>query len=363
MQNKLHSEQINLLMHLARFNLLPYEDCLEMLRTPERTTRRELADAFRPLTRHGYVSRREDGCVSILAKGRRLFSELEPLISVGGGEAEHKRIMEVSCMAVLMEKNAIPSAGQIPETGEACFIPSACWRNIAPGILSTTRFAGMLVGHGQRLAVYDIKDGRMEWQIRAEGSLFYTKYGSYETKATGMLLICREDKREAVAENIIRHTMWNRKQLLRERCVERDRPTRWSRSPIKLKANYYHAYLTTPSLLGESLQRIWSEEDYIEAFCDDDARSSDPQSCDVDLWPRRLFVNPATDLLKFVYFFAAVKGQMDLVEDGRFFVNPTNYEIYIQPMDRAILRMYPEIIQSEEVAVYVYKSEQDVEDN
>ena len=39
----------------------------------------------------------------------------------------------------------------------------------------------------EKLAVYDIGDGSMEWQVRAEGSLFYTKYGSYETKATGMI--------------------------------------------------------------------------------------------------------------------------------------------------------------------------------
>lgn len=79
---------------------------------------------------------------------------------------------------------------------------------------------------------YDIGDGRMDWQIRAKNSLFYTKYGSYETRATGMLLVCQEDKREEVAENIIWQTMWSRKQLLKDHCAERSRPARWSRSPI-----------------------------------------------------------------------------------------------------------------------------------
>lgn len=55
--------------------------------------------------------------------------------------------------------------------------------------------------------------------MRPEGSLFYTRYGSYETKATGMLLVCQKDERLKAAKNIIRQTMWNRRQFLRERCV------------------------------------------------------------------------------------------------------------------------------------------------
>ena len=53
-----------------------------------------------------------------------------------------------------------------------------------------------------------------------------------------MLLVCREDVRIKAARNIIRQTMWNRRQLLREDCAERNRPVKWSRSPIKLKAQY-----------------------------------------------------------------------------------------------------------------------------
>lgn len=51
----------------------------------------------------------------------------------------------------------------------------------------------------------------MEWQVRAEGSLFYTRYGSYATKATGMLLVCRQNAWITAARNIIRQTMWNRR--------------------------------------------------------------------------------------------------------------------------------------------------------
>lgn len=305
---KLHDNQLKLLRHLARFNLLGYEDCLEMLKTETIMNRTALSYAFRPLTKNQYVSKRKDGCVSILAKGRELFPELEPLISAGGGETERKRVMTVSRMAALMEKNGVPTAAQLPKTGEPCFIPSACWRVIVPGILSTTRFVGMIVGYGQRLAVYDIGDGRMDWQMRAEGSLFYTKYGSTNTSATGMLLVCQEDKRNEAAKSIIRQTMWSRKQLLKNNCLERDRPTRWSHSPIKLKAQYERVYLTTPELLAESLEIIWAEDEYIEALCGEGTRTKGSQQGDIEIWPRRLFVNPATDLLKYVYFFSAVKG-------------------------------------------------------
>lgn len=243
---KLHDNQLKLLRHLARFNLLDYQGCLDLLETTDKTDKVELSYAFRPLSRNGYVSKRKDCTVSILAKGRALFPEIKPLISMGGGAQSVQRVIEVSRMVVLMEKNGIPAVSELPKTPEPVFIPSACWRGIAPGILSTTRFVGVLVAGQRRLVVYDIGDGTMEWQVRAEGSLFYTKYGSYETKATGMILICQDEKRDKIARNIIRQTMWSRRQLLSESCLERNKPTCWSRSPIKLRAQYEHVFLTTP---------------------------------------------------------------------------------------------------------------------
>ena len=157
---------------------------------------------FRPLTKNKYLSKRKDGSVSILSKGRALFPEVKPLIAAGGGAGEIRRVIEVSRMAALMEKNGVPSVGNIPASPEPCFIPSACWRSIASGILSTTRFTGILAAGEHRLAVYDIGDGAMDWQTRAEGSLFYTKYGSYETKATGMLLVCRGSARNGRVNGI-----------------------------------------------------------------------------------------------------------------------------------------------------------------
>ena len=165
----------------------------------------------------------------------------------------------------------------------------------------------MLIAGNKRLTVYDIGDRSMEWQVRAEGSVYYTKYGSYETKAAGMLLICRKGARIRAARGIIRQTMWSRRQLLRESCVERDRPTHWSRSPIRLKAQYEHVYLTTQEDLALSLRRILVENAYIQYLLN---KSGGQGIGDIETHPRRLFVNPASDLLKYVRYFAAVKDHM-----------------------------------------------------
>lgn len=358
---KLHENQLYLLRHLAQFNLLDYSGCLELLKTPVLTDPVALSYAFRPLTKNGYLSKRKDGSVSILAKGRALFPEIQPMIAMGGGETEIRRVIAVSRMAALMEKNQIPVTAQLPKTQEPCFIPSACWRNIAPGILSTTRFVGMLVGYGRRIAVYDIGNGCMDWQVRAEGSLFYTKYGSYETKATGMLLICHEEQRTTVAQNIIQQTMWNRRRLLQQKCCERNRPTRWSHAPIKLRVQYEHVYLTTAERLAEDLSVIWAEDAYINDLLDGGTRSYEPRLGDIERWPKRLFVNPATDLLKYIYFFAAVMERTAPEGMQNRYVPRLQYELYIQPQDEAILEMYPQVFQMEEVEIYLYQSEPDIE--
>lgn len=325
-----------------------------MLKTPEKTERKELSHAFRPLTKNGYVSKNKDGCVSILAKGRALYPEVTPLISTGGGERERKRIMQVSRMAMWMAEHGFYTEETPGE--KVVFIPSARWRNIAPGILSTSRFVGMLVGCGHRLAVYDIGDGHMDWQVRAENSLFYTKYGSYETRATGMLLVCQEDKRVEVAQNIIRQTMWSRKQLLKDHCAERNRPTRWSRSPIKLRVQYEHVYLTTRSGIGKSFVNIIREKNQIKGLRETEgSRGSVPNGADIELWPRRLYFNAATDLLKYVRFFAAVKDDVRAQEEIEQYSGNIQYELYTQAEDDAIAHMYPDVNEAEGAVFHVYQ--------
>lgn len=153
---KLHDNQLKLIRHLARFNLLDYAGCLHMLDTAGEGDQVALSYAFRPLTKNKYLVKHKDGRVAILAKGRALFPGIKPLISAGGGTQSVQRVIEVSRMAALMEEHGIPAVAEVPDSPEPVFIPSACWRNIAPGILSTTRFAGVLVAGKERLAVYDI---------------------------------------------------------------------------------------------------------------------------------------------------------------------------------------------------------------
>ena len=57
--------------------------------------------------------------------------------------------------------------------------------------------------------------------------------------------------------------MWSRKQLLKDHCAERNRPVRWSRSPIKLRTQYEHVYLMTRSRIGKSFFYIMKEESQI----------------------------------------------------------------------------------------------------
>lgn len=259
---KLHNNQLDLLRHLARFNLLDYESCLDMLDTAGTGDRVALSYAFRPLTKNGYLTKRKDGTVAITKKGRSIVPDVMPLISAGGGTAGIERVIRVSKVAMLMEKNRVPCVGGLWEPNKVYFIPSACWRRIATGVLSTTRFAGMLMIGKRKLAVYDIGDGHVEWQVRAEGSLFYWYYGKFETKADGMLFICKDECRTQVAKDIIRQTMWNRKKLLAE-TSETDKPVKWSRSPIELRAQYEHVYLTTPEGLDKDLDRIIEERQQI----------------------------------------------------------------------------------------------------
>lgn len=92
-----------------------------------------------------------------------------------------------------------------------------------------------------------------------------------------MILICDDGKRNAIARQIIRQTMWYRKTLLRDQYAETDKPIKYSRSPIRLRTQYEHVYLTTPALLIKSLDRIYDEEYYIENGVEGGIRLDDPK--------------------------------------------------------------------------------------
>ena len=341
-KTKLKENQLGLLRHLALYETLDYSSCLWLLDSDKTTNdRKALSYVFRPLTKNNYVSKRKDGAVSILAKGRSLFPDIKPLVTISGNAAGRVRAATVSRVAMFMHAAEVESASSPNETDEACFIPSACWRKIRDGILSTTRFAGMLFIGNHRLAVYDVGNGNMEWQLRAEGSLFYRNHGRSETRATGMLFICDDDKRVEVAERIIRATMWQRKQLIgRSNSHERDRPVQYVRAPIHLKAQYEHVYLTTPVSLSESIGTICDEEDYITRCQGGHEKTYDPAQGDYEVWPYRFFINSTTDLLKYVYFFAAAKSLLVFRMEHP---SELNYAIVLPERDFPILNMYPDV--------------------
>ena len=352
-----------LIRHLIRFHILDYESCLQVLDTENTGDKVALSYVFRPLTKQKYIIKDKDGIVSILKKGKELFPNEAPLISIGGGKQNQKRILHVSRVAALLAKNGVEISGILRSRNVPYFIPSACWREIAPGILSTTRFAGMLLAYGKKYAVYDIGDGTMEWQVRAETSLFYRKYGSYETRADGMILICTDGKRDEIAERIIRQTMWSRKTLLKERYTETNKPIRYSRSPIKLRTQYRRVYLTTPSRLSVSLQRIYDEEKTIAATIPN-AEIRCNRSCgDVQVWPMWYYINPAYDLLKFVYFFSEAKSHLQRKDDNSNLSPKIEFTIVLHQEDKRILKMYPDVLQPERVSLLVYQSTKNADSN
>ena len=50
-----------------------------------------------------------------------------------------------------------------------------------------------------------------------------------------MILICQDGKRDEIAKQIIRQTMWNRKTLLKDHYSETEKPVRYSKAPIRLR--------------------------------------------------------------------------------------------------------------------------------
>ena len=103
--------------------------------------------------------------------------------------------------------------------------------------------------------------------------------------------------------------------MLKERYTETDKPVRYSRSPIKLRTQYKHVYLTTPSRLSVSLQRIYEDDEAIDTSMPGAERMYDRSRGDVSCGKIRYFYNYACDILKFVYFFSAVKSILRLEDE------------------------------------------------
>jgi hypothetical protein len=356
---KLKQNQMGLIYHLAQFQTLDYPSCLRLLDEENTGDRTALSYAFRPLTKHKYLRKHKDGQVTLLAKGREQFLGFEPYVTIGGGETCRKRVNFISRTGMFMILAGV-AADDSPCELTHChyFIPSTCWRKIQKGITSTAKFTGILFVGEHRLAVYDIGDGSMDWQLRAERSLF--KVDSTKNYATGMLLICDDDKRIEVAQRIIRQTMWSRKQLIDKRHVKAaDKPVAYSRSPIKVASQYGHVYLTTPSLLREWLDEVEEEQKYISLRKGDNSSCYSKKEGDYEEKGWRHFINIATDLLKYVYFFSQVKSGIEVRERSQCSERLVKYSLTLPRSDFPIVRMYPDVLNSEVVQFYEYKPQND----
>ena len=90
-----HNQEI-LIRHLIRFHILDYESCLQVLDEENTGDRVALSYMFRPLTKHKYIIKDKNGIVSILRKGKELFPEEKPLISIGGGKQSKKTDIKIN---------------------------------------------------------------------------------------------------------------------------------------------------------------------------------------------------------------------------------------------------------------------------
>jgi hypothetical protein len=168
--------------------------------------------------------------------------------------------------------------------------------------------------------------------------------------ATGMLLVCDEDKRIEIAQRIIKETMWHRKRLIENETYEElFRPVKYSKAPIRVAHYFEYVYLTTPSKINKTIADIGKEQECIK-----DCRESKDYSfhkdkdCDFYNGNQRIYVNLTTDLLKYVYFFVQLK---DDFEDGR-----TNYQLLAQTEDLPIAEMYPKLLELEGCKIYEYRN-------
>ena len=73
----------------------------------------------------------------------------------------------------------------------------------------------------------------------------------------------------------------------------------------------------------------------------------------------RGFVCYAADLLKYVYFFSAVRALMRMLDDPGTQPPALRYEIYIHEGDEGLLALYPDCLDLEGLNIYVYQPKED----
>lgn len=262
----LNAKQINLLAHLKRFAVADQDTCVLALDSDKTQNKDKLLYTLRPLVKNEYISRRSDELYGLLHKGTELVSTIKPIITAGGDTGSRKRVVEVSHMAALLGWHKIPTVTSIPPDGQNGFIPSAIWRTLRNGIISTTHFLGVLFYNDLRLAVYHIGNGDYDWQLRPECSLHFSHYDEYGLRLTGILLVCNDGCGVNVGKQIIRRTLWERDTLLKRSYCQNTRPVRYSTSPVRVRADYKHAFLAEEHEIPDVLRMAERDETSFERF-------------------------------------------------------------------------------------------------
>lgn len=310
----LNAGQINLLVHLKRFSVADQKTSLLALDTEKTQNKDNLLYSLRPLMKNGYISKRKDGLYGLLSPGKELTEHIHPILTIGGDAGGRHRAAEVSHMAALLNWHGIPTIPFIPPDGQNGFIPSAIWRTLRSGLISTTRFLGVLFYNELRLAVYHIENGDYEWQLRAECSLHFWNYNTSETRLTGILLVCDDGCAVETGKQIIRHTLWERKVLLEESRSQRTDPVRYSMKPIRLRADYKHSYLAEESEVIEVLRLAKSDKTAFERFKDMHSGSvAGKRECRFAFYPdssNHHYLSISHDLLFLAYFYDGVKRKV-----------------------------------------------------
>ena len=98
------------------------------------------------------------------------------------------------------------------------------------------------------------------------------------------------------------------------------------------------------------------EAEYIRRLCESNGGtlSGSLGIGDIETYSRRLFVNPASDLLKYVRFFSAAKTYLIQRAEPSYYT--ITIEIYVHKEDQPIVEMYPDLCGLEGLSVHVYRS-------
>ena len=148
----------------------------------------------------------------------------------------------------------------------------------------------------------DIGDGTTNWQTYAECSLHFRSYGTYETCATGVLMVCDDGLGVETGKQIIQRTMWNRKRFIKdENNYDWENPKKrpMSKSPVKLHSGYQHVYLAERGEVMSVLKTAAAEQKIKEYYRKhlNLTENKDWRGRFLEDHPDRYYINLQNDLL------------------------------------------------------------------